>query len=56
LPLAYLIDNKIAEPTTIGNNFINETFELLLKAMAVSDKNYETLDDLLTNSEEDGIL
>lgn len=48
LPLAYALSNKIVKDTDISNTFINETFDLLLAALNISeDEGYESLDDLL---------
>jgi hypothetical protein len=48
LPLAYALSNKIVKDTDISNTFINETFDLLLAALSISeDEGYESLDDLL---------
>ena len=48
LPLAYAISNKIVKNTDQSDMFINETFDLLLSALGISeDEGYETLDDIL---------
>jgi hypothetical protein len=47
LPLAYAISNGIVESSPIAENFINETFELLLGAMDLTDTGFETLNDIL---------
>lgn len=50
LPLCYLLDKNIVEPTTIATNFINETFDLLLAALEIEeDLGYESLDSLFDN-------
>ena len=51
LPLGYAISVGAAKPTQIGENFINETFELLLAGLNIVDRGYETLDDLFIESE-----
>ena len=53
LPLAYAISQGIVESTPIAEGFVNETFELLVEALGIEeDTGYETLDDLLADSEE----
>lgn len=50
LPLAYCIANEIASPTAIAEKYIDETYDLLVEALgASSDKEYESLDDMLGN-------
>jgi hypothetical protein len=46
LPLSYFISEGIVESTPMAEKFINETFDILLKAMNVEDAGFETLDDL----------
>lgn len=49
LPLAYILENEIAEPTESAHKFINETFELLLTGLEIEeDEGFESLDDLLS--------
>jgi hypothetical protein len=50
LPLAYLLMNEIVLPTEESDVYINETFELLLAALMVDDKGFESLDELLSYS------
>ena len=50
LPLAYAIDNSIAKPTDLAEQFINETFDLLLAGLGVEDTGYEVLDDILADA------
>jgi hypothetical protein len=46
LPLAYLITNKFCEVSTLGEAYINETFDLFLTALELEDTGFETLDDI----------
>lgn len=47
LPLAYLLNNKIVSRNNLTDNFINETFDLLLEALEiVEDTGFESLDEL----------
>lgn len=47
LPLAYLITNKFCEVTTLGEAYINETFDLFLAALEVKeDTGFESLDEI----------
>lgn len=47
LPLAYMITTNIVQTTAIADNFINETFDLLLAALETEDVGFDSLDDLL---------
>lgn len=47
LPLAYMLDSKIVEPTEIAEQFINETFDLFLNALEIEDTGFDNLDDIL---------
>lgn len=47
LPLAYMLDSKIVEPTEIAEQFINETFDLFLNALEIEDTGFDNLDDVL---------
>ena len=47
LPLAYAVSNQIAEVTNTGKALIEETFDLLLGGLGISeDTGFETLDDI----------
>ncbi len=46
LPLAYLITNKFCDVTTLGQGYINETFDLFLTSLELEDTGFETLDDI----------
>lgn len=47
LPLAYAIANGIIETAPLAENFINETFDLLLGALNLTDTGFEVLADIL---------
>jgi hypothetical protein len=48
LPLAYAFANGIIDkPTPMLEQFINETFSLLLAGLSVEDVGFEVLDDIL---------
>jgi len=47
LPMAYLLMNELVMPTDKSELYINETFDLLLAALDVKDKGFESLDELL---------
>jgi hypothetical protein len=51
LPMAYLLMNEIVLPSDQSELYINETFDLLLAALSVKDKGFESLDELLGNAE-----
>lgn len=47
LPLAYAVANKVAEVNELGQQLIEETFDLLLSGLGIEDTGFESLDDLL---------
>jgi hypothetical protein len=47
LPLAYMVANNIVESNAMADKFIEETFDLLLEGLAIEDKGYESLDEIL---------
>jgi hypothetical protein len=51
LPVAYAIANDIVISTAIAEQFVNETFILLLNALGVDDVGFETLNDLFEASD-----
>jgi hypothetical protein len=54
LPLSFMISEGIVEnPGELGASFVDETFELLLKAVGQEDLGFETLDSLLKAAEEE---
>ena len=50
LPLAYAIKNDIVHIAPVGEQMVNETFEILISAMEIEDTGFETLQDLLDKS------
>ena len=47
LPLAYFLMNEIVLPTDQAEVYINETYDLLVAALAVEDTEWESLDQIL---------
>jgi hypothetical protein len=47
LPIAYAIANGIVDSNQIAEQFINESFDLLLAGLGVDDEDFETLEDML---------
>ena len=47
LPMAYLLMNEIVLPSEQSALYIDETFDLLLSALGVADKGFESLDEVL---------
>lgn len=47
LPMAYLLMNEIVLPSEQSALYIDETFDLLLSALSVEDKGFESLDQVL---------
>lgn len=52
LPLAYLISEGIVETTPPAENYVNETFDVLLAGLGIEDEGFENLDELLGLAEE----
>jgi hypothetical protein len=52
LPMAYLLMNELVLPTDKSELYINETYDLLVGALGVPDKNWDSLDEMLTNQPE----
>lgn len=47
LPVAYLIANEVVQANKILNDFIEETFSLLLEVLDLQDTGFESLSDLI---------
>ncbi len=47
LPMAYLLMNELVMPTDKSELYINETYDLLVGALGVPDKNWDSLDEML---------
>lgn len=47
LPISYAIANSIVVSNTMSEQFISETFNLLLAALEIEDTGFSTLDDIL---------
>ena len=47
LPLAYAITANLAKATPAGEAMVNETFDLLLTSMDLTDEGFENLDEIL---------
>lgn len=54
LPLAFLLLNSIVKATPTAEEFINETFDLLIAGLGLKDTGFETLDDILIEAEGTG--
>lgn len=50
LPLAFSISQEIVERSPRAEVYIEEAFELLLAALGIQDDGFDSLDDLLMNS------
>jgi hypothetical protein len=52
LPMSYSVVNLLAKITPAGEKLVNETFELLIASLEITeDTGFESLDDLLGLSE-----
>jgi hypothetical protein len=47
LPLAYAIANSIVESTPMAEQFIEESFDVLLSALGIEDTGFELFDELI---------
>lgn len=47
LPLAYAIANGIIDSSPMAEQFVNETFRLLIGALKIEDTGFDSLSDLL---------
>ena len=47
LPLAYLLMNEIVLPSEQSAIYINETYDLFVSSLAVEDKEWQSLDEML---------
>jgi hypothetical protein len=47
LPMAYLLMNEIVLPNEQSAIYINETYDLLVGALGIPDKEWESLDEML---------
>ena len=52
LPLAYCVSSGIVGSTVDLDEIFEETFELLLAALGVSDEGYESIEEVLGNGNE----
>lgn len=52
LPLAYIINTELATITSVGELYVNETFDLLCAAVGADDqKDYQTLNEMFHQEE-----
>lgn len=54
LPLSFMVSESIVDqPSALAKSFIEESFDLLLKAIGIDDLGFETLDDILKSADEE---
>jgi hypothetical protein len=46
LPLAYAVSSSIIPSNVLVDNFINETFDMLLSILGIEDEGFESLTDI----------
>ena len=51
LPLAYALREEIVHSTSIAENLVNETFDLLLSSLGLEDTGFEELEAIFESSE-----
>jgi len=47
LPLAFLIDSNLCEPTDEGMNYVKETWTLFLDSLQIQDMGFENFDAVM---------
>ena len=47
LPLAFLIDSNLCEPTDEGMNYVKETWTLFLDSLQIQDVGFENFDAVM---------
>lgn len=52
LPIAYAIDNGIVDVSPMAEQFINESYRLLLAALGLEDEGFENINDLFARAED----
>lgn len=52
LPLAYALNTGIVESTAMAEEFVSETFAVLLAGVEIEDQGFETLDDVFVAVED----
>lgn len=52
LPIAYAIDNGIVEVSPMAEQFINESYRLLLAALGLEDEGFDNINDLFARAED----
>lgn len=50
LPLAYAIKNDIVHIAPLGEQMVNETFDILVSALEIEDTEFESLDEMLSKA------
>lgn len=53
LPLAYLTSEKLAEPSTDGQRYIEETWLLFIESLGIEDTGFDSLNDVLEQSSDE---
>ena len=48
LVLAFSIHEDVVKSTVVAESYINESFDLLLEAMSLEDKGFETLNEIFS--------
>jgi hypothetical protein len=50
LPMSYFISEGIVQSTPLAEGYINETFDLFLAALNITDTGFTTLEEVLTTA------
>jgi hypothetical protein len=51
LPLAYAVASNLVEILPIAESYIDETFELLITSLGLTDTGFESLNEILDSAE-----
>jgi hypothetical protein len=50
LPLAYAVASELVEPNSLAEQYINETFDLLITSLGLTDTGFESLNEVLDSA------
>jgi hypothetical protein len=51
LPLAYAISASLVEATPMAEQYINETFDLLITSLGLTDTGFDSLEEILGSAQ-----
>jgi hypothetical protein len=51
LPLAYAVASDLVEPNPLAEQYITETFDLLITSLGLTDTGFESLNEILDSAQ-----